>query len=154
MQASTAANSRPRNTDFVEPADGVFSHLDRRQHRRRPYLQDHRWTTPGAARRRCGLRRSAGDAWFSVVSGVGGQGPCGGGGGLDGVDEAEVSGPATLPITMTNVFDAEELSRLVRYDGVDDLIARLQDEVITPAEARADRIAADIASAERALRDS
>jgi uncharacterized protein YjbI with pentapeptide repeats len=57
-----------------------------------------------------------------------------------------------LPITMVNVFDAEQLAGLVRYDDVDDLVARLQDEVIGPAEARAAKIAAELAGAEALLR--
>lgn len=61
---------------------------------------------------------------------------------------------APLPITMANVFGDEELSRLMRYDDVDDLVARLQDEIIAPAEAQAERIASDIARAEARLRGS
>ena len=59
---------------------------------------------------------------------------------------------AVLPVTMLNVFGKEELLRLVRYADVDDLVGRLDDEVITPAEARAQRVVEDISSAEAVLR--
>jgi len=59
-----------------------------------------------------------------------------------------------LPITMASAFGDDELADLMRYADVDDLVARLQDEVIAPAEARADRIAADIARAEALPRGS
>jgi len=59
-----------------------------------------------------------------------------------------------LPITMASAFGDDELADLVRYDDVEDLVARLQDEVIAPAEARAERIAAGIARAEALLSGS
>jgi hypothetical protein len=54
---------------------------------------------------------------------------------------------------MANVFDDEELARLVRYDDVDDLVSRLQEEVIAPAEAQAERIATNIARVVSTLRN-
>jgi uncharacterized protein YjbI with pentapeptide repeats len=57
-----------------------------------------------------------------------------------------------LPITMANVFSAEELAGLVRYADIGDLVSTLQTSVIEPAEARAATIAAAIAKAEAMLR--
>ena len=59
---------------------------------------------------------------------------------------------AALPITMANVFSAEELAGLVRYADVEDLLSKLQGSIIEPAEARAAAIAAAIARAEALLR--
>jgi uncharacterized protein YjbI with pentapeptide repeats len=59
---------------------------------------------------------------------------------------------AALPITMANVFSAEELAGLVRYADIGDLVSQLQTSVIDPAEARAAAIAAAIAKAEALLR--
>lgn len=57
-----------------------------------------------------------------------------------------------LPITMVDYLSDDEIARLIRYDDTDDLLAKLDDHVITPAEAEANRIADKIARAEAALR--
>ena len=57
-----------------------------------------------------------------------------------------------LPITMANVFSSEELHGLVRYDDVADLLTKIRPSIIDPAESRAARIAASIASSEVILR--
>lgn len=58
---------------------------------------------------------------------------------------------ATLPVTMVNSFSAEDLDLLVRYRDIDHLLQTLQASVITPAEARASRIAASIAKSEAVI---
>jgi len=56
---------------------------------------------------------------------------------------------ARLPVTITNVFSADELNRLlVRYEDAEDLVSKLQSAVIEPAEARVAEIAFEL---ERAL---
>jgi uncharacterized protein YjbI with pentapeptide repeats len=59
-----------------------------------------------------------------------------------------------LPITMANVFSAEELAGLVRYADIDDLVSKLPASIIERAEARAAAIAASIAKAEALLRET
>jgi uncharacterized protein YjbI with pentapeptide repeats len=59
---------------------------------------------------------------------------------------------AKLPITMINYFSEQELRQLVRYDDLNDLLLKLQPDVIDPAEARASSIAEYIAKSEDILR--
>ena len=58
----------------------------------------------------------------------------------------------TLPITMANVFAPNELRAVVRYTGIDDLLAKVRPSIIEPAEAEVGRIAAEIAESEAILR--
>jgi hypothetical protein len=57
----------------------------------------------------------------------------------------------TLPITMVDVFPAEELQLLVRYADIDDLVQKVPLSIIERAEERARRIAENIARAEAML---
>ncbi|MEM7190922.1 MAG: pentapeptide repeat-containing protein [Pseudomonadota bacterium] len=58
-----------------------------------------------------------------------------------------------LPITMIDYFDDDEIAELTRYDDIPDLLAKLDSDVIAPAEAEASRIAERLKRAEAALRE-
>lgn len=59
---------------------------------------------------------------------------------------------STLPVTMLNVFSAEELQGLLRYADAADLDARVDAAIVAPAEAGARRAAESLARAEALLR--
>jgi hypothetical protein len=55
---------------------------------------------------------------------------------------------------MVNSSRLNDLDLLARYRDADDLVGRLQRDVVQPAEARADELATSLAAAEEKLRNA